>query len=95
MIKFWNKKPLSLEEAPMIYERQVSSIKSISETTGFKEMLAWWEREYERVDNLIDTSEPAKLEVLRIERGLIKKHLVWLNNLLNVDLKDMSKPASN
>ena len=95
MIKFWKKKPLSLEEAPMMYERQVANIQSIADTNGLKEIVIWWEREYERVDNLLDTSEPAKLEVLRIERSLIKKHLVWLNNLLNVDLKDISKPASN
>jgi len=94
MIKLWKKKPISLEEAPLMYERQVSSIKSISDTLGFQEMVAWWEREYERVDNLIDSSEPVKLEVLRIERSLIKKHLVWLNNLQNVQL-DKSKPASD
>lgn len=95
MIKFWKKKPIAPEEASQMFERQVSSIQSICETTGFKEMIAWWEREFERVDNLLDTSEPAKLEVLRIERNLIKKHLVWLNNLLNVQLKDVSKRASN
>jgi len=95
MIKFWRKKPLALDDSTKLYESQVSSIQSICETTGFKEMIAWWENEYERVDNLLDTSEPAKLEVLRIERGLIKKHLVWLNRLLNAELKGISKPASD
>lgn len=83
MFKLFNRKRVNTqEEAQVQYEALVRNVQELMGTNGFKELVLWWEREYERLEVEIDKCEDEKRVFdLTRERKIVKKHYLFMKNL--------------
>ena len=84
MFKLFNRNTATTQEdAVKNYDRLCSSVLGIAKTQGFRELVEWWGREYERLEVLIDKSVCEKeVFILSRERKIVKKHYLFMKNLV-------------
>ena len=83
MFKLFTRKQItSQEEAIKHHDVLKRNMQEIVKTHGFKELIQWWEREYERLEIEIDNCEDEKKVFdLTRERKIIKKHYLFMKGL--------------
>ncbi len=64
------------------HERRMESVRALAQDDNFQALIEYWEIEYEIIDNKIDTLKGKELEMAVLERAVIRKHLFWMQNML-------------
>lgn len=77
------------KEASKEYEKIKTSIISLSKHPEYKDLLDYWIREYTRIDEAIDRSNEKECFLLIKERAIIKKHLLWLEQMTTQEQKEL------
>lgn len=70
------------KEAEKFFEKQKDALQKIAKTDGFKELVRWWEHEYDRLDESLKDLKGTDLLVAIQIRDIIKKNLLWLDAMM-------------
>ncbi len=73
------------KEAQKLYDKQHKGILSIANTEGYKQIVAWFTREEEQLDEKLSTCTGQELEVAVKVRNEVRKFLRFLENITKED----------
>lgn len=71
----------SQKEAEKEFEKIKTSIKALSRHQEFRYLVEYWEREYTKIDDAIDKAKEDECFLLIKERAILKKYLLWLEQM--------------
>lgn len=69
------------EEAEKMYASQRKGLLDIAGTEGFKQLVLWWEREEQKLDDKLYTATGQELEVAVKVRNEVRSFLKFIKNI--------------